>query len=218
MKTQGDTLKNIILSVLIVLVVVLIVLYLFFPRHTEAKVTKSDNTQQRSDAESFALEYPLVGRDNVFVFRTAAQAIDILGYGTGAVFLGIKDCPWCQQYAVYLNDVAREMGIDKIFYCDIGDDRQKNSDSYQKIVSILSGSLQRDDEGRPRVYVPDLTIVNRGTIVCHDFETSKETLGCSTPQEYWTDERINALKERLREGFKKGAAQISQPPCNICNQ
>jgi len=217
MKAQGDTIKNMLLAALIVLVVVLIVLYLFFPRHTKANVTKSDTAMQQNDAERFAREYPLVGKDNVFVFRTAAQAIDILGYGTGVVFLGMKDCPWCQQYAVYLNEAAREAGIDKIFYCDIGEDRQNNTDSYQKIVSILGSLLQRDDEGRPRVYVPDLSIVNRGTIVCHDFETSKDTLGCSTPQEYWTDERINALRERLREGFKQGAAQISQP-CNKCNQ
>jgi len=208
--------KKIVFSALIVVVVVLIVLYIFFPRHTKANMTKSDDTQQPNDAERFALEYPLVGRDNIFVFRTAAQAADILGHGTGVVFMGIKDCPWCQQYAVFLNDVAREMKIDKIFYCDIGEDRQNNTDSYRKITGILSDFLQYDDEGRPKVYVPDLSIVTRGTITGHDFETSKETLGCSTPQEYWTGERINALKERLREGLKKSTIQISQP-CNVCN-
>jgi len=58
-------------------------------------------------------------------------------------------------------------------------DRQSNSEDYRRIVDILSGQLQYDDEGRPRVYVPDLSIVSRGRIILHDFETSKETLGYS---------------------------------------
>ena len=91
--------------------------------------------------------------------------------------------------------------FEKIFYCDIREDRANNSEDYQRIVSILPGHLQYDDEGRPRVYVPDLSIVSRGRIITRDFETSKETLGYSTPEEYWNEERVNALKERLRAGM-----------------
>ena len=154
------------------------------------------------DAEKFASEYPLVGRDNVFVFRNARETVDILANGTGVVFMGFKECPWCQTYAVFLNDVARETGINRIFYCDIREDRQENTESYQKITGILSGLLQYDDEGRPRVYVPDVTIIDSGRIIGRDYETSKDTLGYEEPREYWTSERVNALKEKLRESMK----------------
>jgi hypothetical protein len=50
--------------------------------------------------------------------------------------------------------------------------------------------------------VPDVSIVSRGRIITHDFETSKETLGYNTPQEYWNDERVQAFKEGLRAGMK----------------
>jgi hypothetical protein len=174
-----------------------------------------DARKEVSDSERFALEYPLVGSDNIFVYRNASETADILANGRGIVFMGSKECQWCQLYAVFLHDVARELEVEKIFYFDIKEDRQSNSENYRRIVAILSGQLQYDDEGRQRVYVPDVTIVSRGRIIVHDFETSKETLGYSTPQKYWNDERINALKERLRAGIKV-LNQIINRPCNIC--
>jgi hypothetical protein len=170
---------------------------------------------QMSDSARFAQEYPLVGADNIFVYKNADETADILANGRGVVFIGFKECPWCQLYAVFLHDVAREMEIDKIYYCDILEDRENNSESYRRIASILAGRLQYDDEGRPRVYVPDVSIVSRGRIIARDFETSKETLGYDTPQEYWNDERVNALKERLRAGMGI-LQQIISYSCNAC--
>jgi len=171
--------------------------------------------KEMSDSERFAQEYPLVGGDNIFVYRNVSETADILKNGRGIVFLGFKECPWCQQYAVYLHDAAREMEAEIIYYCDIKEDRETNSENYRKIVDIFSGRLQYDDEGRPRVYVPDAAIVSRGRIITHDFETSKETLGYNTPQEYWNDERVNALKERLRAGINI-LNQIIANSCNKC--
>jgi predicted bacteriocin transport accessory protein len=173
------------------------------------------NSSRVSDSEKFAREYPLVDKDNIFVYRNADEAADILAKGRGIVFIGFKECPWCQSYAVFLHDAAREMGIDKIYYCDIREDRQSNSESYQRILSILDGRLQYDDEGHSRVFVPDVSIVSRGRVITHDFETSKETLGYNTPQEYWNDKRVQALKERLRAGMKI-YIQIVSRACNAC--
>jgi len=170
---------------------------------------------QSTDSARFALEYPLVGNDNIFVYRNANETADILENGRGIVFIGYKECPWCQQYAVFLNEVARGMEIEQIFYCDIREDRERNSESYRRIIGILSGYLQYDDEGRQRLYVPDLTIVSRGRIITHDFETSLDTHGYNMPQEYWNDERVEALKERLREGIDI-LKQIIRNSCNTC--
>jgi hypothetical protein len=157
----------------------------------------------------------LVSSDNIFIYRNAEETADILANGRGIVFIGFKECPWCQLYAVFLHDVAREMGIQLIYYHDIREDRENNTESYQRIVSILSDRLQYDDEGRQRVYVPDLTIVSEGMIIFRDFETSKETWGYSTPEEYWNEERVNALKERLKRGI--GALkQLLNRPCEPC--
>jgi predicted bacteriocin transport accessory protein len=177
---------------------------------------KMENGSRISDSEKFALEYPLVGKDNIFLYRNAAETADILEKGRGIVYIGFKECPWCQRYAVFLHDVAREMELDKIYYCDIRDDRENNSEAYRRIVRILNGYLQYDDEGHPRVYVPDVSIVSRGRIITHDFETSKETSGYDKPEEYWNDERVNALKEKLRAGIDILKQLISRT-CNTCS-
>ena len=173
------------------------------------------NNPNINDSERFASEYPMVGNDNVFVYRNAEEIANILAHGTGIVYIGFKECPWCQTYAVFLNDAAREMGIEEIYYLDIREDRENNSESYQRIVNILDGHLQYDNEGRPRVYVPDLTIVNSGLIMFRDFETSYDTLGYRTPDEYWNDERVNSLLERFRAGFRNFNS-IFNRQCNIC--
>ena len=167
-----------------------------------------------SDSERFALEFPQVGSDNVFVYRTASETADILANGRGIVFMGFKDCPWCQPYVVFLNDIALEMGIDKIYYCDIREDRLNNTESHQRILDILSGRLGYNDEGRPRVFVPDLTIVSRGRIITRDFMTVEDRIGYNTPDDYWSDVRVNALKEKFRTGMNI-LKQISRP-CDPC--
>ncbi|MCL2805765.1 MAG: hypothetical protein FWD26_07495 [Treponema sp.] len=169
-----------------------------------------------TDSEKFALEYPLVGGSNMFVIRTVEQTAEILEKGTGVVFLGFKECSWCQLYAVLLHDAARENDIKRIFYCDIREDRQNNTESYQRIVGILDGLLQYDDEGKPRIYVPDVTIIENGKIISRDFETSKVTLGYASAGEYWNEERIAALKNRLGAGMKQIAASIGTD-CNSCD-
>jgi len=196
------------------IIVLLAVSLLFFASCGSAPAGKSARNAQplngMSDSEKFALEYPLVGSGNVFVFRNAGEAADILANGTGVVFIGFKECPWCQVYAVYLNETAVEAGIDKIFYCDILEDRQNNTENYQRIMNLLSGTLQYDNEGRPRVYVPDVTIIDNGKIICRDYETSKDTLGYETPKEYWTDERAGALRKKLYDGMSQISRSCSQ--------
>ena len=180
---------------------------------TEAVIDEYGNQLWIKDSEKFALEYPLVGGDNIFVYRTAGQTAQILEKGTGVVFIGFKECSWCQLYAVFLHDVAIEMKMQRIFYCDIREDRLNNTEDYQRIVGILDGLLQYDDEGRPRVYVPDVTIIDNGKIIRRDFETSKETLGYETAEEYWNEERVTALKDRFREGM----GQVKNKSCNVCD-
>ena len=174
--------------------------------------TEVGNVSWRSDAERFASEYEMVDSNNLFVYRNAAETAAILSNGTGVVFIGFKECPWCQLYAVFLDEVAKEMGLERIFYYDIREDRANNTEAYQRIVNILTGLLQFDSEGRERIYVPDVTIVNGGRIVGRDYETSLDTLGYRSPEEYWNETRLNALKDRLREGM----SQISTP-CSLCD-
>ena len=158
---------------------------------------KDDDTKTNSDAIKFASEYTTVTKDNVFVYRNAKEIINILEHGTGVVYLGFPECPWCQTYVKYLNEVAINIGVEKIYYFNILEDRTNNTEDYKKIVSLLENQLQYDEEGNERIFVPHVTIVREGKLVGYDFETSKDTLGFTLPNDYWNEEKVTDLKEKL---------------------
>lgn len=175
---------------------------------------KNDNTE--TDAMKFAKEYTEVGEDNVFVYRDAEEVIKLLKNGTGVLYLGFPECPWCQTYSKYLNEVANEVGVDKIFYYDILEDRSNNTDVYKEIVSLLGDNLQYDEEGNHRVYVPNVSFHVNGEIVGNDNETSLDTKGFSNPEEYWTEEEVIELKNTLTTYMEK--VYTASNMCTTCNR
>ena len=173
-----------------------------------------DSTKSESDAVKFAQEYTEVGEDNLYVYRTIDEIIKILENGTGVVLLGFPECPWCQRYAVYLNEVAKELDYDKIYYFNILEDRKNNTEKYQKIVSVSGEYLQNYDEGNKRVDVPSVIILDKGEIVGFDDETAWDTKGFKTPDEYWNDEAISNLKAKLETDLNK----VNPNLCTSCNE
>jgi len=203
-KQFGD--KQNLLIIGLVLIIVLLVLILV--------KLKTNKNYENNDALKFAQEYTEVGEDNLFVYRTADEIIKILENGTGVVLLGFPECPWCQRYAVYLNEVAKELDYDKIYYFNILEDRKNNTEDYQNIVSIISDYLQYDEEGNKKVYVPAVIGLNKGEIVGFDDETAWDTKGFETPNDYWNDEAVNTLKDKLETML----IQANPNMCSSCNE
>ena len=170
-----------------------------------------DKKEERviSDSIRFSEEYSEVADNNVFVYRDINQIKNIFENGTGVVYLGFPECPWCQRYVKYLDEVAKEKGVEKIFYFNIRQDRTDNSDEYQTLVSELGEYLSHDDEGNPRIYVPDISFVVAGEVIGHDNETSMES---GSVDEYWTEDKIENLKVRLRGMFD----QMNNGTCTTC--
>lgn len=204
----------IILSVIAVVAVAVLCLY---PR--TSKNTDTDKNQKLTDSEKFAKEYKLESKDgkaidNVFIYRTPEQIINILKKGTGIVYLGFPECPWCKGYVPYLNEIAQEMKVEKIYYLNILNERKNNTDEYKEITEILSEYLQNDEEGNKRIYVPAVIAVKDGKIVGFDDETAWDTKGYETPKEYWENEDLDALKEKLRCMMRDCEKNICTSSCN----
>ena len=168
------------------------------------------------DSQHFAESYTQIESDNLFKIKKADEIISILEHGTGVVFLGFPSCPWCQAYVPMLNSLAKEYDIKEIYYYDIKEDRENNTETYQTIVSILSDYLQYDNEGNKRIYVPETAFVVDGEIVGNDLETSKETLGTQDPEEYWTEERIKNWKENV--GALLGKIKAAEGCTTTCDE
>lgn len=193
----------ILVSVIILFMIGVVSLVLFLKK----------DKKTASDMEKFSAEYHEVAKNNVFVYRNIDEIINILAKGTGIVYLGFPECKWCQRYTKYLNEVAMDMGISKIYYYNIREDRKLNTENYQKIVSILENYLQNDEEGNKRIYVPSVIALKKGEIVGFDDETAWDTKGFETPDEYWNTDEVKELKEKLEKMIADTGSNI----CTECN-
>ena len=199
--------KKVIIGIIVVVVLIAIAVSLFL-------VLRNNKEEDMSDAERFAQEYTQVSDNNVFLYRNAEEIVRILENGTGVVYLGFPECKWCQKYVTYLNEVALDNDITRIYYLDILEDRTNNTEEYQEIVSLLDEYLEYDEEGNKRVFVPAVIVVDRGEIVGFDDETSLDTHDLDDPEEYWTEEEVRDLNEKLALMFD----YVNDGTCNECNE
>lgn len=183
--------KKILLSIIAVVIVVI----------SGFVLIKVLSQQDESDAIKFAKEYGMT-EDNIFVYKNAGEIVKILENGTGVVYLGFPECPWCRAYVPILNEIAKENHFDKIYYYNISKDRKENTETYQKIIAILNDHLMYDNEGNKRIYVPDITFMLNGEIIGHDNETSVVTEADGTPEEYWTEQKKDDLRNKLTKFFE----------------
>lgn len=197
--------KNIIVPTSILVLLIIAGLTYFFLLKKE-EVTP-DNVK-------FAKEYTKISEDNLFKYKTLEEVNKILTKGTGVVYLGFPECPWCQEYVKYIDEVSKSVGLDKVYYSNILDDRKNDTEEYKETVKILSDYLSNDDEGNKRVYVPSVIVVSSGKIVMFDDETARDTKGYDSPKEYWQSENLTALKTKLTDSFEK----VKSNACTDCNK
>ena len=151
---------------------------------------------KETDAVKFASEYP-VSEDNVFVYRSLEEINKILKNGTGIIFLGFPECPWCRGYAPVINEIAKQEKLEKVYYFNIKKDREDNSELYQETVKLLGDNLRYDDEGNRRIYAPSLIAVKNGKVVGFDDTRYWNNKSYETPEDFWNKEDLTSMKEKL---------------------
>lgn len=210
---KNENNKELTTGIIIGVILVAIILGAFIIPIIKNSDTEKPNEEEKV-TKKFIDEYPEVGEDNVFEIKTIEEIIKVLEHGTGLVYLGFPECPWCQEYVLYLNEVAKEKDVEKIYYFNILNDRKDNTKEYQKIVELIGKHLQYDEDGNKRVYVPAVIAVNNGKIVGFDDETAWDTKGFEDPKDYWTDNEVEDLKEKLEEMIEDSTPAT----CTDCNK
>lgn len=168
-----------------------------------------------------------IDEENPFVYITAEELIDMMDDDeTFYVYFGSKFCPWCRSVIEKAIEVAKDEGIDKIYYIDIWDDEGneilrdkyiidannelkqiiKGTDTYYEILdrfdNILSDYSLEDkngnevDVGEKRIYAPNFVYVKNG---------KGEVLvkGTSDKQKKSNDELTNEILEDETEIFRE---------------
>jgi cytochrome oxidase Cu insertion factor (SCO1/SenC/PrrC family) len=60
-----------------------------------------------TDMQQFKTDYPRVAEQHVFRSVSMKTAIEKLENDTGVVFIGFKECPWCQYLVEYVDKAAK---------------------------------------------------------------------------------------------------------------
>ena len=153
--------------------------------------------------------YTALPEENTFEIIDQERLTALIEHGTAVVFLGFPECPWCQAYVPYLDEVVKEAGT-QVFYYNIYKDKTDDREYYDHVAELINARddtiLAYDNDGKLRIYMPLVLFVQQGEIIGYDNETCMLDSREIKPEEYWTEEKIGALKEKLA-GYAKVIAE-----------
>lgn len=184
---------KITLKVTIVLVL-LVVVCLVWKRIVNKNSNMPDNIR-------FSKDYTQVTEDNIYKYASKEEVLAAFESEKSVVFFGFPECKWCQAYVKLLNDIAKEYGVSEILYYNIKYDRSKNTKFYIQVQELTKEYLQEDEEGIPRMYVPDVYFIKDGKIIGHNNDTSM--ISKMELEEYYTKENTEILENKLSNLFKE---------------
>ena len=190
--------KNIFKSkwqMLIYILLFAIIIYLFILIGTK------DYNSTIPDSELISEKFSMLEKDNIYEYANASVA-RMVASGTKGIVLFGTDNEWVNYYASIVNDIAKNMGINKIYYYDFTDNRDNNNATYEDILNKLNNYVVYNDYGTADIYAPTLLIVAGGKVIYFDSETSFIS-GNITPKNYWTNEKRQEKSNELIEVFLK---------------
>lgn len=164
---------------------------------------KQVHEDTKKDNATLALKqkYTELPADHKLRELTTDELLKVLDKGDGILFLGFPKCPWCQKIAPILNEAAQKENVTVMYY-DIRQARTDKNDTYHKVIEKLKDYLAKDEQGAPRLTVPDVTALRDGKIVGR-FHQESDNGESSGPETYWTNERRGRAVTQFRELIKK---------------
>ena len=135
-----------------------------------------------------------ISKNNPIKYATYDEVIDVIKKGTGIIYLGYPECPWCRSAIPVLLESAKDYKIDTIYYINMLKERDyyevkdgklvykkdddgkymKGTKGYFKLLKALDSELDEyviEDDGKKydvkekRIYVPLIIFVNDGKII-----------------------------------------------------
>lgn len=127
-----------------------------------------------------------ISESNTVKYLTEKEVVELLEDGTGIIYFGFSECPWCRNLVPILTDLAEEKN-ETIYYLNILDIRstfeikdgkinkiKDGSKYYYEILELLEDELEdfyltdeagnKYDTEEKRLYAPTLVSVQDGEI------------------------------------------------------
>lgn len=156
--------KLFIIGIIILIVIICVVFFLFIKSNRVIRENElPDNLKFKEQYESLNDKKDKVGNNylkviiaenNPIIYKTDREILDILTNETAIIFFGYESDPWSRNVIDPLLQMAKDNGIDKIYYVNIENIRdtykivdgkvemeKKGTDAYYKILDFLGDKL-----------------------------------------------------------------------------
>lgn len=139
------------------------------------------NGVYNENVNNYYMKVDILENNNV-EYKSADEIIDILKGGTGVIYFGFPECPWCRNLVPVLVDTLSEYTVPFYYFnaYDIRDSKhldengnivtdKEGTKEYYEIVDILKDYLGEysglNDSSIKRLYFPTLVFVKDGKIL-----------------------------------------------------
>lgn len=123
--------------------------------------------------------------------------------GSGIVYYGYIDCPYCQRAVPLLNEVARDAGV-TVYYVDVYGPQQPTREEYNTLISYICDTLGQDENGEYEFFVPYVAGIKNGKVT--GFQVSLvESFTLEDKDTQMTDEQKNELRKIFRKIIEETA-------------
>lgn len=186
--------------------------------------------------EGTKYKYPSVEilKDNAVKYVTSEELLEVLDEGTGAVYFGYPNCPWCRSAVPVLIEAADEVGLETIYYLNVKDERdeikvkedgslevvKEGTEGYKKLLkrldSVLLDYTLTDIHGNEvsanekRIYVPLVVFIKDGEIVGYHLDTVASQ---KNPFEPLNEEQKNELMDTYINLMHKVVSNVCDSNC-----
>lgn len=212
-------LKKVVPLLIIILVIALVFTYVYF---------KSKKGYEITDSNKFKIEYESLNEvkaddgnnkymrlsldeKNPMEYATIEQILEIIDSGTGVIYFGKPECPWCRHILPVLFDAAKETKLKTIYYYNPEEIRKNDTNEYKQLVEKLKANLKTDtttqketdenfDANKKRIYVPDVYFIKEGKVISNHLSTVESH---SDSKENMSEQQIQELKQIYVDNINK---------------
>lgn len=177
-----------------------VVLWILINKQQETKTETPKGCEEHS---ACSIDETDNQKDDWFIALTMEDALQKLEYQEdGVYYFGYEDCPWCQDAAPVLTEVAQEYQKEVYYIKTRDEDHNLLYDDEQKerIINYLGEYMETNEDGQLTLYVPMVVEMKDGKVK----NSHIGTVDSYDPNEReMTEEETKQLKDIYEAFFKE---------------
>jgi len=181
-----------------------------------------------------------IDEENPIKYTSIEEMLEVMDNEKAVIYVGANWCPWCRNAVPVLLEVAREFGVEKLYYVELDDEKstfeirdgelvktKEGSEAYYKLLERMGDRLNsysiKDENGKEystgetRMSVPHVIGANGGKIVAEKKGTVKLNEG-QTKYDPMTSEQKKQVREDYRKLFEAALGKKADDCDEVCTE